>query len=84
MLVLARKKNQCIVINDDIEIYVIGISGDQVKLGIKAPKSVSVHRKEIYDSIKSQMLEASQGFSLAKEVEHNVKEQRKKLIPPSE
>ncbi|WP_156855609.1 carbon storage regulator CsrA [Oceanobacillus sp. AG] len=54
MLVLTRKKNEAIQIGDDIEIKVLGMEGDQVKLGIKAPKSVDIHRKEIYLDIKEQ------------------------------
>ena len=52
MLVLSRKKNESIVINDDIEIVVVEIRGDKVRLGIEAPKDVSVHRREVYDAIK--------------------------------
>jgi carbon storage regulator len=52
MLVLARKLNESIMIGDDIEVVVIDIKGDQVKLGIKAPKKITVHRKEIYQEIK--------------------------------
>lgn len=48
MLVLTRKRNEEIVINDDIIITVIEIRGDKVRLGIAAPKEVSVHRKEVY------------------------------------
>ncbi len=51
MLVLARKLNESIMIGDDIEVVVIDIRGDQVKLGIRAPKKISVHRKEIYEDI---------------------------------
>ncbi|MEI3600049.1 MULTISPECIES: carbon storage regulator CsrA [unclassified Oceanobacillus] len=54
MLVLTRKKNEAIQIGDDIEIKVLGMEGDQVKLGIEAPKSVDIHRKEIYLDIKEQ------------------------------
>ncbi|MCF3943444.1 carbon storage regulator CsrA [Oceanobacillus alkalisoli] len=54
MLVLTRKKNEAIQIGDDIEIKVLGVEGDQVKLGIAAPKSVDIHRKEIYLDIKEQ------------------------------
>lgn len=54
MLVLTRKKNQSIQIGDDIEITVLGIEGDQIKLGINAPKSVDIYRKEIYVDIKEQ------------------------------
>ena len=58
MLVLARKLNESIMIGDEIEIVVIDIKGDQVKLGIKAPKKVTVHRKEIYDEIKQENIAA--------------------------
>jgi len=51
MLVLSRKKNESIVINDDITIVVVEIRGDKVRLGIEAPREVSVHRREIFDAI---------------------------------
>ena len=53
MLVLSRKKNESVVINDNIAIVVVEIRGDKVRLGIEAPKDVPVHRKEIYDAIHS-------------------------------
>ncbi|MDH5680788.1 MAG: carbon storage regulator CsrA [Spirochaetota bacterium] len=59
MLVLARKPNQSIMIGDDIEIRVVDIKGDQVKIGITAPRSISVHRKEIYEEIQAANIEAS-------------------------
>ncbi len=52
MLVLSRKKNESIVINDDITIVVVEIRGDKVRLGVEAPKEVPVHRREVYDAIK--------------------------------
>lgn len=52
MLVLSRKKNESIVINDDITVVVVEIRGDKVRLGVEAPKEVPVHRKEVYDAIK--------------------------------
>ena len=55
MLVLARKKNQSIRINDNIEIFVVDISHEQVKIGIKAPKDVKIYRQEVYNSIKEEM-----------------------------
>ncbi len=58
MLVLARKTNESIMIGDDIEIVVIDIKGDQVKLGIKAPKKITVHRKEIYNEIQQENVAA--------------------------
>ena len=52
MLVLSRKKNESIVINDDITIVVIEIRGDKVRLGVEAPKEVPVHRLEVFDAIR--------------------------------
>jgi carbon storage regulator len=52
MLVLSRKKNESIVINDDITIVVVEIRGDKVRLGIEAPKEVPVHRYEVYEAIR--------------------------------
>ncbi len=51
MLVLSRKKNESIVIDNDITIVVVDIRGDKVRLGIEAPKEVPVHRREVYDAI---------------------------------
>ena len=59
MLVLSRKINQSIVIGDNIEIMLVDIRGDQIKLGINAPKSVKIFRKEVYEEVKSENLEAS-------------------------
>ena len=59
MLVLSRKINQSIVIGDNIEIMLVDIRGDQIKLGINAPKNVKIFRKEVYEEIESQNLEAS-------------------------
>lgn len=53
MLVLSRKKNESIVINNDITIVVVEIRGDKVRLGIEAPKDVSVHRLEVYQAIQN-------------------------------
>ena len=58
MLVLARRLNESIMIGDEIEVVVIDIKGDQVKLGISAPKRVSVHRKEVYEEIKRENIAA--------------------------
>lgn len=52
MLVLSRKKNESIVINDDVTIVVVEIRGDKVRLGVEAPMEVPVHRKEVYNAIK--------------------------------
>jgi carbon storage regulator len=52
MLVLSRKKNESIVINNDITIVVVEIRGDKVRLGVEAPKEVPVHRQEVYEAIR--------------------------------
>ena len=52
MLVLSRQRDQTIMIGDDIEITVVDIRGDKVRLGINAPTEVPVHRKEVYEAIK--------------------------------
>tara|TARA_R110002111_G_scaffold138487_1_gene204141 strand:- start:420 stop:650 length:231 start_codon:yes stop_codon:yes gene_type:complete len=51
MLVLSRKKNESIVINNDIKIVVVEIRGDKVRLGVEAPREVPVHRREVYEAI---------------------------------
>ena len=61
MLVLSRKKNESIVINNDITIAVVEIRGDKVRLGVEAPKEVPVHRREVYDAIKRNEAEAAEG-----------------------
>lgn len=58
MLVLSRKTTESIMIGDHIEVKVLSIEGDQVKLGIVAPKSVKVHRSEIFEAIQEQNKEA--------------------------
>ncbi len=59
MLALSRKKDEAIVINNDIEITIIEIKGEQVKLGISAPKSVPIYRKEVYVQIEEANKEAA-------------------------
>lgn len=53
MLALSRKKNEAIVINNNIEITILEVKGDQVKIGISAPKEVSIYRKEVYLQIQN-------------------------------
>ena len=66
MLVLSRKKNESVIINDNITIVVVEIRGDKVRLGIEAPKDVPVHRKEIYDAIQaSSRSERFEGLALS-------------------
>ncbi len=63
MLVLSRKENESIIINDDIEIKVISLRQDQVKIGIVAPKTVKIYRKEIFDEIQAANIAAAQGVN---------------------
>ncbi len=61
MLVLSRKKNESIVINNDITIVVVDIRGDKVRLGVEAPKEIPVHRREVYDAIQNNEQSAEKG-----------------------
>ena len=60
MLVLSRQRDETIMIGDDIEVTVVDIRGDKVRLGINAPKDVPVHRKEVYDAIRRENRAAAQ------------------------
>src|SRR3954452_13819981 len=60
MLVLSRQRDESIIIGDNIEITVVDIRGDKVRLGVSAPKEISVHRKEVYDAIRRENREAAQ------------------------
>jgi len=57
MLVLSRQKDESIVIGDDVEVTIVDVRGDKVRLGITAPKSISVHRREVYDAIQREKKE---------------------------
>jgi len=60
MLVLSRQRDETIMIGDDIEITVVDIRGDKVRLGINAPARIAVHRKEVYEAIRAENQRASQ------------------------
>jgi carbon storage regulator len=60
MLVLSRQRDETIMIGDNIEVTVVDIRGDKVRLGINAPKEISVHRKEVYDAIRRENRAAAQ------------------------
>jgi carbon storage regulator len=60
MLVLSRKPNESIMIGDNVEVKIVEVKGDYVKLGITAPKSIPVHRKEIYEAIQRENIAATQ------------------------
>lgn len=59
MLVLTRKRHEAIKIGDDIEVKILAIEGDQIKIGIEAPQSIDIHRKEVYLDIQRQNNEAA-------------------------
>jgi len=59
MLVLSRKRDESIMIGDDVEVTVVDVRGDVVKLGVRAPRSVSVHRKEVFESIQRENVAAA-------------------------
>jgi carbon storage regulator len=57
MLVLSRQKDESIVIGDDVEITIVDVRGDKVRLGITAPREIPVHRREVYDAIQREKAE---------------------------
>ncbi len=59
MLVLSRQRDQSIMIGDDIEITIVDVRGDKVRVGINAPRQVSVHRKEVYEAIRRENEESA-------------------------
>ncbi len=65
MLVLTRKTNQSIMIGDDVEVSVLAVAGDKVRIGISAPREVPVYRKEVYLSIQAERLGSEAGHSTA-------------------
>ena len=60
MLVLSRQRDESIMIGDDVEITIVDVRGDKVRLGITAPKNIPVHRREIYDAIQREKTEKAQ------------------------
>jgi carbon storage regulator len=74
MLVLTRKKNESIMIGDSIEIKVLAIEGEQIKLGIIAPKHIDIHRKEIYIAIQEENKQAANiSTNLLQQLKNNKK-----------
>ncbi|MNF75819.1 Carbon storage regulator [compost metagenome] len=61
MLILTRRVGEKLKIGDDIEVVVLGVNGQQVRIGIAAPKDVEVHREEIYDRIKAEQAAGKRG-----------------------
>lgn len=65
MLALSRKKNEAIIVNNNIEITILEVKGDQVKIGVTAPKEVPVYRKEVYMQIQESNQEAASAEGMA-------------------
>ncbi|MBE5831449.1 MAG: carbon storage regulator CsrA [Butyrivibrio sp.] len=65
MLALSRKKNEAIIINNNIEITVLDIRGDQIKLGIAAPKEIPIYRKEVYIQIQNENKQATEATDVS-------------------
>lgn len=59
MLVLTRRAQQSIMIGDDIEVVILEVRGEQVRVGIRAPRNITVHRQEVYEQIKAENIAAS-------------------------
>ena len=66
MLALSRKKDEAIIINDNIEVKILEIKGDQIKIGVSAPKSVPIYRKEVFTQIQEANKEASESVDMEK------------------
>ncbi len=64
MLVLSRKKEEKIIIDDKIKITIVNVSGDQVKIGIEAPDDINIYREEIYSKIEKENIKASKSFNI--------------------
>jgi carbon storage regulator len=60
MLVLSRQKDESIIIGDDVEVTIVDVRGDKVRLGITAPKEITVHRKEVYEAIQREKKAAAE------------------------
>ena len=63
MLILTRRVGETLMIGDDVTVTVLGVKGNQVRIGVNAPKDVSVHREEIYERIKKEQQLQQQGLS---------------------
>ena len=57
MLILTRKTNETLMVGDDVAITVLGVKGNQVRIGVNAPREIAVHREEVYDRIRAEELQ---------------------------
>ena len=73
MLVLSRQRDESIMIGDDVEITIVDVRGDKVRLGITAPREIPVHRREIYDTIQREKAAAAAAGEKAPEAEAEAK-----------
>jgi carbon storage regulator len=84
MLVLSRKNNESIIIGGHIEIVVLGVEGETVKLGIRAPKEVAIYRKELYETIQAENLEASKSSSSVQKLADMIQQETRMNADKSE
>ena len=64
MLILTRRVGEAVVIDEEVTVTVLGVKGNQVRIGVNAPKSVSVHREEIFERIKNERASTQTSFSI--------------------
>ena len=83
MLVLSRQRDESIMIGDDVEITIVDVRGDKVRLGITAPKQIPVHRREIYDAIQREKAEKTQAEAPAKASEEQVEKTEEPTQKPA-
>lgn len=69
MLVLSRQRDESIMIGDDVEVTIVDVRGDKVRLGITAPKEIPVHRREVYEAIQREKREAEKSKNTTKEAQ---------------
>lgn len=77
MLILSRKTDESIIIDDDIEVKVLEVKGDKVKIGIDAPKKIKIFRKELYKEIQNENVEATKKTTDLKKLNKFIKNRKK-------